>query len=574
MGFDCTYHLVDEGRLREVFVQKLLGQSDEKTPFDIQDDAPEIWANARQSLCEAIAKDRPEVAAGIVCELALRFTAAERPCHYERGIALGTWDMLDDYVSGTLPGSLKGDPEELFANLVETQPNLRGHFPREFTGNYSTGVYVPARSVKDALEWVRSQTAGIDRSDQQLFHGLICTLQAAANHGYGYWEATDLGVTIPCDAEEKLHALAGMPYGPQAIASGPLEIIPLPGDRMTHYSVRAAHKSIVLASDRGARLNSIFMDLDATPLRIRHLQGQFVVDACPLSDGRWVVLSAGEGDRMYRCCIYDDLFNSAEPLILPPIRIGSDGAEVRCVAVGAVGDSFCVFPYMDDSDVRELASVPLLFSNGAYIPAPGIPSVEWGSVNNKYGIYIGRKFRKGCMHLNDGTDVVVWDSVAYDWRDASFEAVGNLGVSSELELTYAPTGKDGCFFIRERCLFEMHFSEPSEKRHLERFSTIMAIAPGPAGSLLLTEFVNKRGNVGMVYFPDEDAVIYLEPELFGETDRTELAGPILYSKGGNCLLMLGEGIRGGMHAACVPLEHVLSLPRYRGKTGRRIKGTS
>ena len=51
MGYDCTFHLIDEQALRERFVPKLLGRSDEETAFDrVVENADQLWTEVREGL--------------------------------------------------------------------------------------------------------------------------------------------------------------------------------------------------------------------------------------------------------------------------------------------------------------------------------------------------------------------------------------------------------------------------------------------------------------------------------------------------------------------------------------------
>ena len=47
--------------------------------------------------------------------------------------------------------------------------------------------------------------------------------------------------------------------------------------------------------------------------------------------------------------------------------------------------------------------------------------------------------------------------------------------------------------------------------HLERVPNIMHVVPGPQGALLLKQGDNRKGDLGVMYFPQEDSFIRLEP---------------------------------------------------------------
>ncbi len=90
----------------------------------------------------------------------------------------------------------------------------------------------------------------------------------------------------------------------------------------------------------------------------------------------------------------------------------------------------------------------------------------------------------------------------------------------------------------------------------------MYVRPGPAGGILLHEGGSKDGDVAKLYFPADGTFIHIEPELFDDKDYPF----ITWSAPADRFIVLA-----GKFLA-VPTAAVLSLPRYRASTGRRVKG--
>src|SRR5262245_47688955 len=115
MGYDCTLHLVDEKAIRDEFVPRLLGRTEQETAFDrVVEDAAELWDSVREALDE----NEPDNAASLLCQLALKFSACSLPHQYERGFALCLWDRQEEDIAVDFPGELAFSPEPLFAEVV------------------------------------------------------------------------------------------------------------------------------------------------------------------------------------------------------------------------------------------------------------------------------------------------------------------------------------------------------------------------------------------------------------------------------------------------------------------------
>src|SRR5262249_61217306 len=81
MGFDCTFHVVDEQAIREEFVPKLLGRSRKKTPLDrVMDNAADLWAQVRRALAEGVGEGGENLGGYDVAALGVLLPGGEHAC--------------------------------------------------------------------------------------------------------------------------------------------------------------------------------------------------------------------------------------------------------------------------------------------------------------------------------------------------------------------------------------------------------------------------------------------------------------------------------------------------------------
>ncbi|HET6249060.1 MAG TPA: hypothetical protein VFE47_15285 [Tepidisphaeraceae bacterium] len=130
-------HLIDEKAIREEFIPRLLGRSQEPTALDrVVENAAELWEQVRT----ALEGDDLEGAAALLCQLAVVFSACSLPHQYERGLALCLWADQEADIAVEYPPEFVFSPEPLFTEVVAKYPALHGQFPDWFTGNGSTGT--------------------------------------------------------------------------------------------------------------------------------------------------------------------------------------------------------------------------------------------------------------------------------------------------------------------------------------------------------------------------------------------------------------------------------------------------
>jgi hypothetical protein len=548
MGYDCTFHLVDENAIRNEFVPRLLGRREEPTALDrVDPEAVELWKTVRDALNDA----DPEEPASLVCQLALRFSACSLPHHYERGFALSLWDGQDDSVRADYPPEFVFSPEELFRDVVQAYPKLAGKFPEWFTGNYSTGVFVPAERVPDVLDWVEETVSEFSKGDRRQFKGLLRIMRTAAEKSLAYWEATDLAVPM-----------TGTVAGDPALMTADY-LRNEPGSASAGVEEAAAEASLPiggtavigdwLVTDDTDPFTTKIWSLQSWPPKIVRSWNEFAPYHARSQHGAWLLLSEPNAEartRNFRPRFYPSL--DVGPINLPVILSGSE-IEVRSPAF--VRHIPVVFRSEPD-DVKEGDSVapPLWWKDRQWQPMPGLPDAILRKAEGSR--YISAP-PCGVSTLADGSEVLIWDGNGYELRDGTFVRTFDMkSHNAEVQWTSVPWRDDGFFYLSNRCLFEVRRGgQPI--RHLPDCSNIMFVRPGPEGGILLREGDNPDGDTAKLYFPDAGNYIHIEPELFDDNDYA-----LVYWNAHIDRFVVSYGDK----FLAIPTSKVLSLPREHVKT--------
>jgi hypothetical protein len=555
MGFDCTLHLVDERAIREEFVPRLLRRSRKQTALDrVLKNAKRLWDDVRKSLDS----DDPETAASLLCQLAITFSACSLPHQYERGFALSLWQNQGKDIAVEYPARFAFSPEPLFTQVVELYPQLHDRFPTWFTGNYSTGVFIPSEHVSEVLAWAEKEIGQFAKGDRRSFKGLLGILRAAADKHLAYWEATDLAVPManeyPGDTRLMIaHYLGNEPGTP----GHEVEEAPLTGH---FHSLGCAVIDHWLVHGDYSPFVTNFWDLSVWPPRLEYSLPEFSPDRAHSRDGRWLLFSETNPEarpRWFRPRLFSDLHKQPDATF--PVAV--DDTEVRVRSGGFIGDRLLVFREQPGTaKIGDLLPVPLWLEGKDWKPASGLPEVE---ARPSPGIR-GEPDKPvvGIVRLADGGDVVVWNGDGYELRGNRFEKTFSMDArQSYIDWTSVPAGTDGYFYLSDRHLFEVH-RHGKGTAHSRRWTNIMYVYPGPAGGILLKEGKNKDGDVAKLYFPADGTFIHIEPELFDDKDY-----PFIYWSPASDRFVVLAG-----KFLAVRTEVVLSLPRYRASTGRQVKG--
>ena len=311
MGYDCTLHVVDERLVREQFVPRLLSRDQRPSAFDERKDAEQLWTQVRQALSgEAVDEDgrrlTPTAAAGLVCQLAVAYCAAELPYHYERGFCLSLWPDQPDRLDAKVPGKFIGNPESLFGEVLQAHPALKGKFPQEILSNYCTGLYVPAERVAELLAWAERRVKRYPKPDRRLFRGLLLVLKEAAERKVGYWEGTEIPVPM------RTLRPAGAGTRPELVDVK----FPRYADdfRYRHGDLLVFSSPVYSKGDPG----TVFVDLSRWPPTMQVLPEQSV-SLERSRGGQWVMVSRGPEDehRLLVRLRADDPLSRTPRLLVP-----------------------------------------------------------------------------------------------------------------------------------------------------------------------------------------------------------------------------------------------------------------
>jgi hypothetical protein len=552
MGYDCTLHLVDEKAIRDEFVPRLLRRSNLTTALDrVMPDADKLWNGVRRALNE----DDPKNAASALCQLAVTFSACSLPHQYERGFALCLWDGQEEDVAVDYPSEFAFSPEPLFRAVVDEYARLAGHFPTWFTGNYSTGVFIPAERVPEVLAWVEAQVAPMARGDRRQFKGLLGILRAAADRRLAYWEATDLAVPMvskyPGDPNLMIADYLGNEPG---APSRQLEEAPLSGN---FQSLGCCIIDGWLVSSNSSPFVTNFWNLEAWPVHLLHTQNEFAPKRARSRNGAWLLFSETDPlarPRLFRPRLFSHLGKAPERVL--PVVV--DGAELSISGGGFVGDQLLVFrdPH-HSAKVGDRLPGPLWLEGTDWRPVPGLP--EALAIASSLPSFIEKPL-VGLVQLADGRDVVIWNGEGYERRETRFEQTFSMQArTSGVDWTYVPAGADGFYYLSQRQLFQVH-RNGKPIAHAPQWTNIMSLGAAPAGGILLKEGDNKDGDVAKLYFPAEGTYAHIEPELFDDKDY-----PFIYwSKTADRFIVLAGKFLAVSTAA------VLSLPRYSVSNGEKI----
>ena len=547
MGYDCTLHVLDEDAIRDRFVPRLLNESADDSAFDQRDDADELWVAVRDSLAKLEQGDEtPHAATNLISQVAIAYVAAELPYHYERGFCLSMWDELETAsMLATFPKKYRANPEKMFAGLIDRYPVLKGKFPTDIESNYCPGVFISADKVPGALKWVERKVKSFAKPDQRLFRGLLLVLCEAVRLGKAYWEGTDLPVPMAT-----IHP-------PESERAPGLEEWVNPDDIYMEFLYQDG-PTMVFAHGIGfpQDCRTVHVDIREWPPRIATTWNEYAISACKSASGRWVTASmTSDQEYMYRARVRDSI--DSEPSVLIPLEERKNGlkwaAFLQEQVVAVLGSQV---EYGDNSEERLLPAYPLIETAGHLEAVDGLQESP-------------EKFPNvDTVQLRDRSTVFVWNFVGYEFINGMFTATFNVPGrwSWKNRCALAPCGHDGiycydCYDRDDGGLFSVRRGQ-EPVRHLPKVNRIQGITPGPGDSLLVHE-LDQRGDLGKLYFPDDQTYIRIEPEVFADEDPSEILSLHFVEECDRLIAATAKRLW------AMPMEHVLSLPRYNAATGRK-----
>lgn len=295
MGYDVTFHLVDEDSIRRSLLPALLGGGPPPDgPFAQREGSEHLWTRAGELILEGSSDE----AVAAATELAIRWSAASLPWVSARNLAMSYQPLhMEDELYDVSWGHSES-AERLFQPLIDVRPELQGRFPSRLEGNGRAGAYVPS-------DWVdgRPLATSLTRIPESLRWRLLPILsvfRAAERHGFGVWEASDLVY----DAPPRVDLLSWPGVGRFGLGGGDLTAAEWEG-----AAERAHEWSIVDLEDFWRRYGRQSPAVDSErSLRILRVLGAFDWDH---RDIRMADDFAGLGHWLEECLDHPDLRGAA-----------------------------------------------------------------------------------------------------------------------------------------------------------------------------------------------------------------------------------------------------------------------
>jgi hypothetical protein len=546
MGYDCTLHAVDEKQISQAFEKLLVAGEAEDESADENEDR-ELWDQILTSLAE----EPPSESASLVCQMALVIASKSQPYHYQRGFALCLWPEQPDGLDARMPEELTDSPEILFGRLLEKYPQLRGKFPRKFSGNWSTGVFISSQKVPEALRWVENRAGEFAEGDRRLFRGLELVLQHCARHKLAYWEGTDLPVPMaeisPEGAKERRASRA----------------FRWPD---TGYLPLASHGSLFICKyylGPDAKARTALADFSVWPPSIQWLP-EFATCASFSPAGKLATI-ASEPDKYFytvrlRSCAKPEA--ELQELTVPnPELVGENGFG-WC---GFLGEQVMATLHFEKRKTPKRYPLfqrgTLLEEDKTFRPARDRhKDPPWWSSFFRTG-YVGdcESIRAGVARTGSGAEVFIWGEHGHEPSNNGFRQTFNLGPdpARARDWTSVAAGADGFFYVNSS-LYEIHRGA-APIPHLPELTNIMEIRSGPDGSLLLLEGDNKAGDWGKLYWPQARQIVRLKPDLLRDIEPDSLR-EFHWLEGKRMLLAFTSE-----EVWPVPWEEIEKLPRSKAR---------
>ncbi len=551
MGFDCTFHLVDEEAIRNEFVPKLLGKTTADIALDrVFHQAEELWEMLRCALDDRVDHEGDEIspkgAGSLVCQAALIYCSCFLPHHEERGIAFSLWST--DEGMDPFPDKFAHSPEVLFTEVVEAYPQLAGQFLRFFKWNYETGVFIPAKQVPKVRKWLEAQLQKIEKGYRRTYRSLLAMLRMAEERNLAFWEATDLALP----KTEGLFTAEFLENAPGV--ADPHEQFQFPKSAGTKFGGVEDLYALV----DGHPDNVTVIDLSTWPPQCHvHEQAWCLGIDCD-AQGNWLLVSA-YGPQGSRGPIRGRVLKDPRHDPIFVLHIEQDGEEIPIEDGFLVDGRAVLIPRQ--GEVGSLVSA-WMQDGKKMVPAPGLPTHKV----QKGGKLGPKSFVKGIARLAAGSEVLVWKGKGYEWDGSKFRRTFVFeALNTYDDFLSVPAGDDGLFYLAKRELMEIHRGGKSVHRGSKKWTNILGISPGPQGTLLLEGVHPTDGLLGVLYFLENETFIPIEPELLGDQEMYGLFAWI------PTIDRIVASTEKSLYA--VPTETVLSLPRYSVKTGRKVKGT-
>lgn len=545
MGYDVTFHAVDEQALSRDLIPWVLGDKPAPQIFIQKYDD---WQKVEAAVQKSLSEDKPSSAARTVTQLAVMHAACLHPYIYERGRAFSlAVDEEEDALFG-LPESISANPEPLFAPLLARWPQLRGQFPEVFEGNYMTGVYIPARHVPALAAWLEKSLQRFDEGDRAEFEEIHRLIQYAAQHGLAVWEATDIGLPAAIPLPKIRHPNAAPDLYEQPLDWGGAHL------RVMTYDAERAQIYGYVRDDEGEdkKLLAVCIDLSAHPARVTTKPVPKMLLVGDPRDGVFPLYGL-ENEQRYFARTRDPMGSERERLDPPPT---SPSAKAKGGLFGKLfGSNDEPSEKPVDINRTEIEYHGMMGGRAIFIfrcgPYPIVENaaraLEWRSELPKGEIAPGYNprlaYEPGTARLKNGTEILLWNGRAYAWRGGALEDYCAAPVGKNFQdFSFAPWGEDGFYFLNERHVFRARPGQEPEAC-LPKIDNAMVLAEGPDGGVLITEGDNKDNDAMKWWLPDEDKIYSLNYKCFDLSGRPHVDRAIWQKEAGRIALFFEEEIR-------------------------------
>ena len=330
--------------------------------------------------------------------------------------AFSLWPEED--VGTEFPPGFVHSPEPLFAEVVRAYPRLKGKFPEWFTGNYSTGVYIPAEKVSTVRQWLEGVLAELSKGDRRMYRGLLAMLRAAEEKQLAFWEATDLAIPITGEVpgDPELMTADYLRNTPGSMAPAEKTKLPVRSNRV------GGHGDIHILSHAGPD-TTVIVDVDSWPPQFMCVPRNSPGSADHDRENRWLFVSRA-GPENYKAPVRGRLLTDlrSEPDLV--VHAEDNGAEVK------VNDGFLIAGRMvliPDASVYEPGTkLSAWIQDGARMrPVPA-----WLRLRSSGAIPETPGSSAGGGRLAGGTEVLVWDGDGYEWDGRQFQKTFPLGLKN------------------------------------------------------------------------------------------------------------------------------------------------
>jgi hypothetical protein len=469
--WDCTLHVVDRASLARFSARFLRGMY-RGAAFDREYDADAMIGSVKQ----LIATD-PEIGARALGELALLYVSTETPHAYCRGFALSLWD--DAVMHAALPKKWLGSVENHLVDIVAAYPRIAGRVPRAFDRNGCVGPLVSARDVPALLAHVEKALDAMAPGDRVRYRPLWEVLRVAAARGLAYWEGTDIDVIQTDESWLAPVRRSRVVTAPSPLTSAHARPLALSGDRMLVGEHFVLHELDTASFPPGV---------------VTHDDMQVTAAAFTPWGTEFVRMVTDREVRPFKFGYFE--LPDRRPLAIDP--------EFAVGLARPTRDGVLLFPL--PTTQRRAGARPVVLRPPDVLEPLALPEAS------------AERIECEAIAFGDGSLLVVWDGVPYRWDGGGPpESLGGT-----LEAPEDPCAgvalSDGSIvggFGRKL----VRIDRDGRRDTVLPLDNVMAVARGPADTLIISEGDNPEGDALKLWWPATRELTHVQPKLLELDDR-------------------------------------------------------